>query len=72
MESYTLPNGKHRPALPPLDLKQRYTPAEAALYLRQSISKTYKDIKAGRLEAIEDGKMYVPGRVIAAKSGATK
>ena len=55
--------------LPPLDLVQRYTINETNLYLRQSRAKTYKDIKAGKLEVIKDGKRtYVSGRTIAARS----
>jgi hypothetical protein len=56
--------------LPPLDLNQRYTITETNAYLRQSRSKTYQDIKEGRLLTIKDGKrIYVPGRAIAARSG---
>jgi excisionase family DNA binding protein len=55
--------------LPPLDLRQRYTINEACAYLRQSRTKTYKDIKDGKLEVIKDGKRtYVSGRAIAARS----
>lgn len=55
--------------LPPLDLNQRYSLAEAAAYLRQSRSKTYQDVQSGKLPVIEDGRRrYVPGRAIAARS----
>lgn len=55
--------------LPPLDILQRYTLAEAAEYLRQSRSKTYLDIQNGKLDVIRDGRRrYVPGRSIAARS----
>ena len=55
--------------LPPLDLNQRYTINETNAYLRQCRAKTYKDIKAGKLTVIKDGKRtYVSGRVIAARS----
>jgi hypothetical protein len=58
-------------ALPPLDINQRYTIPEACLYLRESRAKIYKDIAAGNLEVIKDGsRTYVPGRVIAERSGA--
>ena len=56
--------------LPPLDLHQRYTLAEAAAYLRQSRSKTHSDIQEGKLAVIKDGRRrYVPGTAIAARSG---
>ena len=55
--------------LPPLDLVQRYTINETNLYLRQSRAKTYKDIKAGKLAFIKDGRRtYIPGAAIAARS----
>lgn len=55
--------------LPPLDLNQRYTLAETAAYLRQSRSKTWQDIKDGKLDVIEDGRRrYCPGTAIAARS----
>ena len=55
--------------LPPLDILQRYTLAEATAYLRQSRSKTWSDIQAGKLEVIKDGRRrYVPGSSIAARS----
>lgn len=57
--------------LQPLDVHQRYTIDEAALYLRQSRAKTYSDIQSGRLESFTDGRRrYVPGRAIAARSSA--
>jgi len=55
--------------LPPLDILQRYSLAETAAYLRQSRSKTYTDVQAGKLEVIKDGRRcYVTGRSIAARS----
>jgi hypothetical protein len=55
--------------LPPLDFNQRYSIPETNAYLRQSRAKTYKDIKAGKLEVIKDGKRtYVSGRTIAART----
>ena len=55
--------------LPPLDPAQRYSIDEANAYLRQSRAKTYKDIAAGKLRTILDGKRrYVPGTEIAARS----
>jgi hypothetical protein len=55
--------------LPPLDERQRYSINETCAYLRQCRAKTYKDIKAGLIPIIKDGKRtYVSGRVIAARS----
>jgi len=55
--------------LPPLDINQRYSINETNAYLRQSRSKTYKDILEGRLDVIKDGRRtYIPGRSIAARS----
>lgn len=55
--------------LPLLDLNQRYTIPEGSAYLRQSRSKTYKDIRTGALPIIRDGsRVYIPGRAIAARS----
>jgi excisionase family DNA binding protein len=55
-------------ALAPLDILQRYTINEANAYLRQSRSKTYKDIQAGKLAVIKDGRRtYVSGAVIASR-----
>lgn len=57
--------------LPALDLNQRYTVEETCRYLRQSRSKTYEDIAAGRLTIIKDGRRtYCTGRSIAQRSGA--
>ncbi len=54
--------------LPPLDILQRYTINETNAYLRQSRSKTYKDIDAGKLAIIKDGRRtYVSGAVIASR-----
>ena len=56
--------------LPPLDLHQRYTLAETSAYLRQSRSKTWQDIRDGKLDVIKDGRRrYIPGTAIAARSG---
>ena len=55
--------------LAPLDLLQRYSIPETNAYLRQSRAKTYKDIKAGKLPIIKDGRRtYIPGTAIAARS----
>jgi len=64
-----IPKGKLA-VLPPLDLNQRYSIAEASVYLRQSPSKTYADIAAGHIKTIRDGKQFISGKEIAARSAA--
>lgn len=55
--------------LPPLDPHQRYEIPEASAYLRQSVAKTYIDIKAGTLKIIKDGwRSFVPGSEIIRRS----
>ena len=55
--------------LPPLDPRQRYEIPEASAYVRQSIAKTYIDIKAGKLRTIKDGaRCFVPGSEIVRRS----
>ncbi len=55
--------------LPPIDENQRYTIDEAAIYLRQSVSKTYNDAKIGTLGTFTDGRRrYVPGTALLARS----
>lgn len=45
-----------------VDPNQRYTVPESSATLRQSVAKTYLDIKNGRLRVIKDGtRTYVPG-----------
>jgi hypothetical protein len=63
---------RDRLSLPPLDLNQRYSIDEAALYLRQSVAQTYVDLASGKLHAFKDGRRtYVSGSAIAARnSGA--
>lgn len=62
-------HAKRKRQLPPLDQTQRFDIPEASEYLRQSRSKTYDDIKAGRLRVIKDGgRTYVPGSEIARRS----
>lgn len=57
---------KQRPTLPPLDTVQRYTPEEAAAYLRKSRKSVFDDIRLKRLRSIKEGKRrYVPGTEIA-------
>jgi hypothetical protein len=55
--------------LAPLDTKQRYPIRVAAQYLKQSIPKTYQQIKSGALETFKQGRRrYATGRSIAALS----
>ena len=59
-----------RPAV--IDPNQRYTLAETHAALGQSHSKTFADIKAGRLKTILDGRRrYVPGSEIIRRSKGT-
>jgi hypothetical protein len=52
-----------------VDPNQRYTLPVAVALLRQSMSKTYKDINAGALRTIKDGKrVYIPGTEIIRRS----
>lgn len=62
-----IPKGKLA-MVPALDLNQRYSIAEASVYLRQSPSKTYSDIAAGNIKTIRDGKQFVSGAEIARHS----
>jgi excisionase family DNA binding protein len=56
-------------ALAPLDLNQRYTIPEAALYLRVSRAYLYRLIRAKQVRTIADGRRtFVPGAEIAARS----
>lgn len=51
--------------LPPVDPRQRYEVPEASAYLRQSVAKTYLDIKNGKLRILKDGwRSFVPGSEI--------
>ncbi len=60
---------KPRPILPPLDEKQRYTLAEAALYLRSSLWSVHRDIREGLLTAIRDrSRTYIHGSEIVRRS----
>lgn len=56
-------NAKRKPPAPAaLDPNSRYTIPEAAAALRQSVAKTYLDIKRGQLRIIKDGtRTYAPG-----------
>lgn len=52
--------------LPPVDMSQRYTIAEAIAYLRISHATVYKEINAGRIKVLKQGKRtFVPGSEIA-------
>jgi hypothetical protein len=73
LEQPTLPPRKLRrekvAALPPVDPHQRYEIPEASVYLRQSVAKTYTDIKGGKLKIIKDGwRSFVPGSEIIRRS----
>jgi len=60
---------KTRPALPPLDVAQRYTPEEAAAYLRSSRWSVFQDLREGRLASIREGRrVWIPGSEIARRS----
>ncbi len=51
--------------LPPVDTRQRYEVPEASAYLRQSVAKTYLDIKAGKLRILKSGwRTFIPGSEI--------
>jgi prophage regulatory protein len=52
--------------LPPVDVAQRYTIAEATSYLRISHASVYKEINVGRIKVLKQGKRtFVPGSEIA-------
>jgi hypothetical protein len=60
---------KPRPALPPLDEKQRYSIDETIAYLRSSRKTVFDDIREKRLATIKEGKRrFVPGSEIARRS----
>lgn len=45
-----------------LDARQRYDIREASAILRQSVTKTWKDIREGKLHTLKDGaRTYVSG-----------
>lgn len=61
------------PHLPPLDPGQRYTPEEAAVYLRMSRKRVFDDIREGRLKSLKEGKRrYIPGTEIARRSSLSE
>jgi hypothetical protein len=61
------------PAVPPLDLVQRYTINEACLYLRTSHATLYKMMNAEQIIVIrEGGRTFIPGKEIARLSGTEK
>jgi hypothetical protein len=52
-----------------LEAQQRYSVTEAAGLLRQSLRKTWADIKLGRLSTVRDGRrVYVTGESIISRS----
>lgn len=55
------------PAL--VDPNQRYTMPEAAAILRQSLAKTYLDVRRGELRILKDGsRTYAPGSELVRRS----
>lgn len=63
---------KSRPALAPIDPNQRYTPEEAAAYLRSSRWSVYLDFRTKRLSFFKDGKRtYVMGAELIRRSAPT-
>jgi excisionase family DNA binding protein len=63
--------GHRYTALPPLDVNQRYTVEESALYLRISRAHFYGKVKRGEIKLIKDGsRSYVSGRDLARHSYA--
>lgn len=62
-------SAKPCPTLAPLDIQQRYTVAESALYLRSSLWSVFRDIREGRLTVIREGaRTFIPGSEIARRS----
>ena len=58
-------------ALAPIDPHQRYTPDEAAAYLRSSRWSVYLDIREGRLATFKDGRRrYISGAELIRRSRA--
>jgi excisionase family DNA binding protein len=54
-----------------LDPLQRYTVAEAVMYLRTSRPTLHEQIKAGLIASIQEGRRrYIPGAEIARRSAA--
>lgn len=52
-----------------LDANQRYSIPEGAAILRQSVAKTWKDIRDGKLQAIKDGaRTYLRGSSLIQRS----
>jgi hypothetical protein len=60
---------KRNQVLAPLDVSQRYSTREAGAYLRICQATLYKQIAAGLLHVIREGKRtYIPGSEIARRS----
>jgi hypothetical protein len=56
-------------SLPPIDEQQRYTIPEASAYLRQSVAKTYVDVKVGKIQLLKDAnRSYICGTEIIRRS----
>ena len=66
-----IPTLKSHPTLPPIDPHQRYTPEEAAAYLRSSRCSVFRDIREKRLASFTDGKRrYITGVALIERSRA--
>jgi hypothetical protein len=64
---------KPRPALAPLDERQRYSIPEGIAYLRSSRKSFYDDVKAGRIRLIKDGRRsYVHGSELIRRSALSR
>jgi Helix-turn-helix domain len=62
-----------QPPLAPLDPNQRYTMPESSRYLRLSRPEIYKQIAAGQLKTVTDGRRrYVPGHEIIRKTNESR
>ncbi|MGB6451005.1 MAG: hypothetical protein WBE92_09660 [Steroidobacteraceae bacterium] len=80
MSTSSRPKRAARPKLTFFDERLRYSIPEAAVLLRQSISRTWADIAAGKLAVIREsacphegvgrksGRVFVPGSEIAKRS----
>jgi hypothetical protein len=64
---------EHALPLAPLDPNQRYTMDETGRYLRISRPELYKQIAAGHLKTITDGRRrYTPGHEIIRKTNVSR
>lgn len=62
---------KARQPLPAIDSAQRYTPAEAASYLKISLWSVFLEIREGRLSSFKEGRRrFISGAALIARSRA--